>query len=240
MKKKSSRAFFIILLILPLVVVAHFFIFPQETRCMLVRFAAFEKKENIYFRSFTAAEKINTVLDIRTIAEKRVHDLWGMNTVLDYQFIYCNNEKDFNNYGRTGTPAATQLKMGAYIVLKEESLDIDIIAHEISHTVLYNNTGWYKTKFKIPTWFDEGLAMQVDDRHYYSIDSLKAKKNAGAKLPDILQMKTPADFFSGSAETVMLNFSTAKYTIHEWLQTHSLQKFIEAINNGEGFEKAYR
>ncbi len=63
--------------------------------------------------------------------------------------------------------------------------DINILSHEISHTVLYRKIGWYRLHFKIPTWFDEGLAMQVDDRDYYSIDTLLNKKAAGLILPDV-------------------------------------------------------
>jgi len=206
---------------------------------MLIRFADFEKKENIYFRKNTASGKINELLVKRSMAEKRVNEFWKKNSVLDYDFVYCDNEQDFNDYGHAGAPAVTQLKMGAWIVLQEESLDVDIIAHEISHTVLYNNIGWYKTRFTIPAWFNEGLAMQVDDRDYYSVDSLMEKKRSGVQLPDITKMKNMGDFLSGSHEQVMLNFSTAKYVVQEWLKTHSLQNFIEAIRNGKSFEQAY-
>ena len=239
MKKKIQRSVFIILIMLPLIAGAHFFAFPEETRCILIRFADFEKKENIYFRKNTTPEKINSLHEIRSAAEKKVSDFWGKDILLDYDIIYCNTEKDFSHYGHAGAPAATQLKWGAYVVVRDIGLDKDIIAHEISHTVLYNNIGWYKTKFKIPTWFDEGLAMQVDDRKYYSIDSLLSKKNKGLGLPDVSQLKRPKDFFAGKAETVMLNYATAKFSVHEWLKTHSLNKFIRKINSGAGFKEAY-
>ena len=240
MKKKITRSVLIILLMLPLIAVAHFFAFPEETRCILIRFADFEKTGNIYFRKSASVEKIKSLREIKTLAESRVSNFWGKNCLLDYDIIYCNNKKDFDRYGHAGAPAATQLKCGAYVVIGADGLDKDIIAHEISHTVLYDNIGWYKTKFKIPTWFDEGLAMQVDDRNYYSIDSLFLKNNNGLTLPDVMLLKRPQDFFAGTTETVMLNYTTAKFIVHEWLKTHSLLKFITAINNGEPFETAYR
>lgn len=239
MKKRPSRFIIYLLPLLPLVATAHYFIFPQETRCILIRLADFEKKGNVYYRKSTPPEKINRVLLLQAQAEKRVDSFWKQHKVFDYAVIYCNDEKDFEKYGHAGAPAATQLKLGAYVVIKEESLDKDIIAHEIAHTVLYNNIGWYKTKFKIPTWFDEGLAMQVDDRDYYSVDTLLKKQTSGIKLPDISRMKSPADFHTGTSEEVMLNYSTAKYRVQEWLETHSLQKFIGAMKAGKDFETAY-
>ena len=240
MKKKLLRSIFIILLMLPLIAVAHYFAFPEETNCILIRFADFEKNENLFFRKNTPAEKIITLQKIRVVAENRLQHFWGKQTILNYDIVYCNNEKDFNRYGHAGAPAATQLKCGAWVVVKEESLDEDIVAHEISHTILYNNIGWYKTRFEIPLWFSEGLAMQVDDRNYYSIDTLLAKKNSGLVLPDVTQLRNASGFYAGTRETIMLNYATSKYIVHEWLKTHSLSRFIEDINKGLGFEKSYR
>ncbi len=207
---------------------------------MLIRFSGFENKQEVYFRMNTDKSQLNKLFQLRTAAEQRVNSFWGNKAIFNYSIIFCNNKTDFNHYGHAGAPAATQLKWGAYVVLQEESLDKDIIAHEISHTVLYNKLGWYTTKFKIPTWFDEGLAMQVDDRDYYSTDSLLLKQQNGLKLPDVMALNTPQEFFSGTGEAVMLNFSTAKYAVHEWLQTHALEKFIDAMNEGKDFEEASR
>ncbi|MEO6489659.1 MAG: hypothetical protein ABIO04_06935 [Ferruginibacter sp.] len=236
MKKKILRTIFLVFLFLPLLAAAHFFVFPQETRCILIRFADLDKQQNIYFRKGTAVEKISRLQHLRSAAETRVKEFWNNECPLNYTIIYCNSEAEFNKYGVAGAPAATQLKLGAYVVLQERSLDPDIIAHEIAHTVLYNTIGWYRTKFKIPTWFDEGLAMQVDDRSYYSIDTLLEIRKGGLSLPDVTQMENHGRFFSGD---IMLNFSTAKFTVHEWHRTHLLETFIEAINNGDSFKEAY-
>lgn len=239
MKRKTVlRAGFFILLFLPAIAIAHFIVFPQETRCILLPLSNFNSSGNLYYKDIDHG-KINAILQLKSRAEKRNADFWKENLLLDYKIVYCNNEKVFNKYAPPFVPAATNMKMGAYIVIKDESIDVDIISHEMSHTVLYRNIGWYKRTFKIPTWFDEGLAMQVDERNYYSIDSLLAKQQAGLTLPDVTKLKSAAEFFAGDHETVMLHYATAKYIVHEWLKTHSLKKFIDDINNGTGFENAY-
>lgn len=125
------------------------------------------------------------------------------------------------------------------MVIPKNMFDINVVSHEISHTVLYRKIGWCRLYFKIPTWFDEGLARQVDGRDYYSMDTLLNKKKGGLILPDVTQMDTPVKFHKGSAEQIMLNYSTAKYMVHEWLIKNSLDAFIEAINKGYSFEKSY-
>ncbi|MEO8771541.1 MAG: hypothetical protein ABI402_15710 [Ferruginibacter sp.] len=240
MKRKTVvRSIFFILLFLPVIAIAHFIVFPQETRCILLPFSGFSSSGNLYYKNITA-EKLHALQEVKAVAEKRNAIFWKENFMLDYKIVYCNTEKDFEKYAAPLVPAATNLKMGAYIIIKDESIDEDIIAHEMSHTILYRNIGWYKRTFKIPTWFDEGLAMQVDERNYYSIDSLLAKQKAGLKLPAVTKFKSAADFLSGDHETVMLNYAAAKHIIHEWLKTHSLKKFINDINNGYDFENAYR
>ncbi|MEP6927772.1 MAG: hypothetical protein ABI834_09055 [Ginsengibacter sp.] len=239
MVKKISKIIFIILLFLPLLAAAHFFVFPQETRCILIEFADFKNQENIYYRKGVSENTVEQLLKIKLGAEKSVQAFWKDANCFNYKLIYCEAESDYKNYGREGSPAVTNIKMGAYIVIPKNMFDVNILAHEISHTVLYRKIGWWHLHFKIPTWFDEGLAMQVDDRDYYSIDTLLKKKTAGIILPAVTQMDTPEKFHNGSLEQIMLNYSTAKYVVHEWLLKHSLNTFIEAINDGYSFDKSY-
>jgi hypothetical protein len=240
MKKLLKRSCIIILLLLPVMAFAHFLVFPQETRCILISFSSFEKKGNIYFNSNVPTNKIESLITLKNIAEKKAIRFWDNNALINYKMIYCNNEKEYNKYGQgNGTPACAYCKMGSYVVVSMGGLDSSIIAHELSHCILYNNIGFCKVNFKIPSWFNEGLAMQVDDRDYYSIDSLMVKKATGIKLPDVKAFKSNAEFLSGSHAEVMLNYANAKYTVSEWLKTHALKKFIEAMKSGVEFKNAY-
>jgi hypothetical protein len=240
MKKLLKRTCIIILFLLPVMAFAHFLVFPQETRCILISFSEFEKRGNVYFNSNLSSNKIDSLITLKNIAEKKALGFWGNNFLLNYKFIYCNNEKEYNKYGQgNGTPACAYCKMGAYVVVSIDGLDSSIIAHELSHCILYNNIGFYNVNLKIPTWFNEGLAMQIDERDYYSIDSLMAKKEAGIKLPDVKAFKNNAQFLSGNHAEVMLNYATAKYTVSEWMKTHSLSLFIKKMNDGDEFNVAY-
>lgn len=240
MKKLLKRTCFIIIILLPMATFAHFMFFPQETRCILISFSNFERTKNLYYSKTTSSEQLQKLLALQKAAETKCKFFWRENAILDYKMIYCNNEKEYNKYGNYGTPATTQRKLGAYVVLNSEGLDENVIAHELSHTILYNQLGWYKATFKIPTWFEEGLAMQVDDRERYAIDSVQMEKENGIVLPKVETIATGSQFYSGSSETIRTNYITSKYVVQEWLKTHSLSKFIKKMNNGDGFEAAYK
>ena len=237
-RKTAGRIVLAFLLPLPALAFAHFIVFPQETRCILICLSDFKRHGNLYFKNNADPNKLARLLKAKAFVEKKDRVFWQGNIKMNYKLIYCSTEQDFARYGPSGAPAATYMKLGASVVIKDESIDQNIISHELSHAILYKNIGWYKRTFIIPTWFDEGLAMQVDDRTYYSVDTLLVKRPA-QKLQDITIFKKASDFFSGDNETIILHYATAKYVVHEWLKTHYLKNFIDAIRRGENFNKAY-
>jgi hypothetical protein len=239
MRKLLKRIFIIVVVLMPLMTFAHYVFFPQETRCILISFSNFEHKQKLYYNKTTTIAQLENLFRIKKVAEDKVKSFWGENALLEYTLIYCNSEKAYNKYGTAGTPATTTRKLGAYVVLSNEGVDEQIIAHEITHTILYNHIGWYKAITKIPTWFEEGLAMQVDDREKYSIDSLQTKINKGFVLPKLSTLANGAQFYTGDDDAITLHYVTAKFAIHQWLQTHSLKLFIQKMKNRDGFEKAY-
>jgi hypothetical protein len=101
-------------------------------------------------------------------------------------------------------------------------------------------TGWYKRSTKIPTWFDEGLAMQVDNRDYYSENTLMAAINKGIKMPDITKMKTISEFNSGNDDEIWVHYAAAKHLVAQWYSKEKLSKFVKNMNDGAGFTEAYR
>jgi hypothetical protein len=240
MKKLLKRTLIIAVVLMPLMTFAHYLVFPQETRCILISFSNFEHKQNVYYSKTTTAVQLENLFQLQKVAEDKVKSFWKENALLDYTLIYCNSETTYDKYGSPGTPATTQRKLGAYVVLSNDGLDEQIIAHEITHTILYNQIGWYKAINKIPTWFEEGLAMQVDDREKYAIDNLQIKINNGLSLPDVSTLANGAQFYSGDDAAITLHYITAKYIINEWLNTHSLKKFINAMKSGVVFKKAYK
>ena len=238
-KKIISRTFLIFIIVIPISAFAHFILFPQQTHSLLIDFYNFNKDNRLYFNKSTSQNKVETVKSIIELASKRVAAFWGQKTC-NPKYIYCDNEEDFKKFGSPyPVPALTHMKLGSYIVISNQGVDPDIIAHEISHAEFYERIGFYNWSFKIPRWFDEGLAMQNDNRNYYSEDTLKFKSNNYKNLPDVKKLKSGKQFNEvGSPEQLMMNFMMAKHEVKNWYTKEKLDKFIKDLNSGKTFEQA--
>lgn len=239
-KKIILRSFLVFLILIPIAAVAHFIIFPQESRCILIDYSGFKKEGRLYFSANTSPAKMDTLKLLIAQASFRVAGFWGKKNG-DPKFIYCDSEEDFKKYGNERLdPATTQYKLGSYIVISNEGLDLDIIAHELSHAELYERLGFFKMMFTIPRWFDEGLAMQNDYRNYYSEDTLKVRSDNFRNLPDVKKFTTGGGFNEGSQEQVMLNYMAAKHAVNNWYSREKLDKLIADLNGGKSFEEAFK
>ena len=237
LKKFILRFLLVFIIIIPIAAFAHFIIFPQQTRCILIGYSNFTKEERLYFNPATPPYKIDTLSSIIKQASLRISSFWGEKKS-DPKFIYCYNEDDYKKYGSEGpAPATTHFKLGSYIVISHNGVDLDIVSHEMSHAEFNERAGFYNITFKVPIWFNEGLAMQNDYRNYYSEDTLKARSGNYKQLPDLFKIGT--HFYDGPPEQVMLNFMTARYVVKRWYTKEKLGSFINCINSGKSFEQAF-
>ncbi len=238
-KETIYNTFIALLIFIPIVAVAHYYLFPQETKCILIDYSSFKKDGRLYYDTATSPKTIDSLKSVISEASLRIADFWGEKKA-DPKFIYCATDSIFKKYGDNNLdPATTHYKLGSYIVINKNGIDLDIIAHEMSHAELEKRIGFYNETFKIPTWFDEGLAMQNDYRNYYSEDRLKAISDNFENLPELDSLKTARQFWSASPQKVMLNYMTAKYQVKNWYSKLKLDNLINDLNSGESFEKAY-
>ena len=239
LKKIIIRTCLVFIILIPIAAFAHYIIFPQETKSILIDYSNFKKDGRVYFNVLTAQNKIDNLKSLINQASIRIDYFWGQKTS-NPKFIYCDKHDDFEKYCyNPSVPAVTYSKLGAVIVLSADAMDLDIIAHEFSHAEFYNRIGFYNWTFKIPTWFDEGLAMQNDYRDYYSDDTLKAKSDNFKNLPGIKNFKSGGQFLTGSHDQIMLNYMTAKHEVKNWYTKEKLDRFIRDINSGKTFEEAF-
>lgn len=237
--KSTLKISLIILLFILFISIVHYIVFPQETRCILIDFSDFKKEGRLYYNKTSSQEKIDSLLTIIVNASARVDSFW-QGKLCKPKFIYCGNDDDFKKYGNPNlVPAIVKTKLGSYIVISRNGIDLDIISHEISHAELFERIGFIKYTFNIPTWFNEGLAMQVDYRSYYSEDTLKVKSNNYSNKPDVENLKTAEQFYNGSREEIMLNYMTSKHEVGKWYSKNELDKFLININASEDFDISY-
>ena|SRR6218665_2257758 len=238
-KRILLRSIYTLLLFIPVAAVAHYFMFPQQTCCILVDCSDFDHNGRLYYNPATAQHTTDSLQQLIDAASLRVADLFGEKTD-DPKIIYCDTDEDFKRFGSPDpVPAVTMAKLGAYVVLSRDAADVDIIAHELVHAGLYARTGFYNWSFNIPMWFKQGLAMQCDLRDYYSEDTLKVRSNNYTSMPDI-KSYSDAQFYEGSTEQVMLNYMVAKHEIKKWYSKEKLDTFVKDMNEGKSFEQAFK
>jgi hypothetical protein len=239
LKKIIIRAFFVLLILIPVAALAHFIIFPQQSRSILIDYSGFKKDGRLYFNTATPQNKTDSLKALIELANTRVANFWGEKKS-DPKIIYCNKAVEFIRYSSApAAPAITYLKLGSYIVLSADAVDLDIIAHEISHAEFYERVGFYTWSYKIPAWFKHGLAMQNDYRSYYSEDTLKIRSANFTSLPDIKSFKKDDEFYAGTHEQVMLNYMTAKHEFKNWYTKEKLVTLIKDLNSGKSFKVAF-
>jgi hypothetical protein len=240
LKKIIRRIFITFLILIPISALAHFIFFPQQTRSILIDFSSFKKQGSLYFNAATPQNKADSIQSLIELAKARVSNFWGSQSSSP-KYIYCYSDNDFKRYGSPiPLPALTHIKLGACIVLSNQGVDLDIIAHELSHAEFYERIGFYNWLFKIPRWFDEGLAMQNDYRNIYSEDSLTVKTNNYTDMPDVKKLISGKQFYeTGNNKQITLNYMLAKHEVKNWYTSEKLDRFIKNINEGESFEKAY-
>ena len=161
LKKITIRIFLVWFTLVPIAALAHFLVFPQESRCILIDFSDFEKDERIYYNSNTPQHKIDSLKAILKLASFRADSFWGEKTC-NPKFIYCENEEDCEKYmGSLSVPANMKAKLGSYIVISRQGIDLDILAHELSHAELYERIGFYNWNFNLPLWFNPDFAVEL-------------------------------------------------------------------------------
>lgn len=155
--------------------------------------------------------------------------------------IIAEDELTMQKYGRSGTKSGLThfSPFGTYIVVGEEGANVDVIAHELCHAELAARLGWLVRYRKLPTWFDEGLAMQLDGRfpswqHEWRFYTLEGKLE-----PPKDYLKESTVFFSGD---VNLHYIIARKWVDDWFKVvgqEGLLLFIQELKT-KPFDEAYQ
>jgi hypothetical protein len=215
--------------------------FPEIFRCcfVIVSNDFDEIGDNFFVSKDTPGNHRDSLQSLLHKANKRVSEFWNAekregNPII----IYCNSKSFFSEYSNHAKILTYKTPLYCYIVFGAEYIDLDMLSHELFHTELCARTGYF-CNVKLPTWFDEGLAMQVDYRKEYSEDKYRIMKDSSVKI-QISQISEPEQFYSGN---YYFHFLLAKHEVGSWLQKtgkEGLQELIHRLTIGEDFNSIYR
>ena len=245
MKTKKKKRFLMISVILFLGTAAvYFFQFTHFGYLMTVPFrpAFIEIAGHIYVNKNNALDH-RKILDLIEQAKERDRAFFGELRFLDETiFVICDDEKLTRKLGEDHATVICSVPFKQhYICVSDEYLELDILAHEITHAELHTRltTNTYQ---RIPTWFDEGLATQNDYREQYSEEQWILQTDNGKNTVALQDMDTPAEFYAGTAEDRRFRYLNAKHELAVWMEAHGrkgLLELLEKLNDGADFHTAY-
>jgi hypothetical protein len=100
----------------------------------------------------------------------------------------------------------------ACVMIGPEGRSVDVVAHELMHAELNHRVGSLNYFRDVPTWFDEGLAMQVDHGRQYLLTAHDARNSDRVRA-----LTKSAQFFVADDEALTYNYASAKHEVAEWL-----------------------
>lgn len=241
MKRKTLILLTLIILITPIGI--SFVKFSHIVYCVFVNLSDFNKKaDNIYFSPYINDGLQDSLLILVEKAEERNLNFWGKHS-FQYNIIFCSKKDELKKYtGNSEIQTVNQLTpLGSYIVLGEAGYDIDIISHEICHSVILNKLGYHNRSKKIPVWFDEGVALQLDNRQLM-VDTV-FQHNYRTDYSLLYSISNYSDFYQNNWDDTKKNYLISKYELKEFIDVtgkSSLLGIIDSINNGAEFITTYK
>lgn len=160
-------------------------------------------------------------------AENRVSELFGSTT--SNPKISCLSEPTLGLGSVIGTTSFAP-GLPAIILLSPAGASVDVMAHEWAHAELAERVGVLARTYRLPTWFDEGLAMQVDRRKDYNLEALHSLANRSDLNPiDADNLSTPSGYFRAGDQGV-LHYAWARNRVRQLLQEESLDTLLSRVS----------
>lgn len=152
-------------------------------------------------------------------------------------WIICQRQSVFGLNVSHGTARFAPF-MPSFIVVGPFGINTDVIAHEWMHAEIAARTSALLRTYRIPTWFDEGLAMQLDQRPDYGERALGAYKQAGLlSTRNLQQLASPGQFFS-PGDHGKAHYAFARCVVGRWLAASDrveAMKLLERVGWGRSF-----
>lgn len=237
----------VLFITIPIVLVAVVVLLLQFTRYgylmnLPYRSAFTEIDEHVYINKDYAGDR-QELMEMIGQAKDRVNNFFGGLSFQDNTiFIIYDDENLRRKIGEDHAAIIFSFPFEIrYICVSDEYLELDILAHEITHAELHACLSAEAQK-TIPTWFDEGLAMQNDYRERYSEAQWTQQTNNGENAVALEDMDTPSEFYAGEADDRRFRYLTAKHELGVWMKSRGQQgllELLEKLNDGIDFNTAY-
>ena len=167
--------------------------------------------------------------------------------------IICDDKNTIAKLGGDHDTTTTAVfKVYSYISLSSEYLNIDVIAHELTHAETHFRVfkGRIWSRGLIPVWFDEGVALQNDYRERYNEAVWNDVTDNGNNVVALGDIDTPAEFYVGETEKFYegeteerrYSYIISRHEVNRWIENNgvdSLLSLLDKVNQGWDFSSLY-
>lgn len=213
-------------------------------RCMTVDWSSFEKgPPGVFVDDAFPSERRAELKAAAAEAAGRVERFFGERKSSP-TLILCADERALERYAGSSkrTILTYRTPFGDYIVAAPPSLEVLLVSHELVHAELDKRLGWKKALWKIPMWFQEGLAMVASgDTRYDEVRLREAVLKAGLS-PELKELESWRAFNRLAAENPDVAYGTAFKEVSLWYRragAQGLTRLLAELEGGADFAVAY-
>lgn len=236
------RRYFVIFSCLFLIGISSFLLYHQKNiKCVFIAsnkdFIAI--KENIFVSKNTPLTIQQELLTLLNYAQNTLQNFWKMPIEIP-TIIYCHSSENFQKLGAENTLALCRL--GEYLVISSNGLDHEILTHEMCHAIVFDllDENYLTYYTKLPSWLDEGIALQFNVTGNYANEELKKYKNPNVN--ELKYLDRPRYFYTQDHQITLKNYKLAKIEVTQFLENHEveeLKKLLIKISSKKKFYQTY-
>lgn len=208
-------------------------VFPAPTACMFVGVAGFHVLPDGSLTDSISPDEQQRYLRLTVESRKRIANTFGEPEAKPI-IVYLSRTNEFGLFKLNAFGSTQLLGSRACVMIGPKGQSVDVVAHELMHAEIHQRVGFWHRFMNIPTWFDEGLAMQVDNRPQYALTGDdEYAKNA------VRQLTTSSAFFSSSEKVVVSNYAKARALVADWVAkvgNASVYQRLDQLRDGKSFE----
>lgn len=229
----KSRVFKYFLAVMALLLSASTYAYSDTVRSTLIGLSDFRKIEpNLYVSPNTTSSQGKAIATLISDARVRITEQFGA-PISTPTIIIIKGKKEEQSFKLYQAPGKVLIApWGNYLILNQALANIDVAAHELMHAEIAERLGYLIRMRNMPTWLDEGIALQVDHRPRYSnlavIDNTELKRVASLVSPKL--------FWTQNSEQNIKNYQSSKVavsgTVLPAFQENSLYAILDQIKNG--------
>lgn len=205
--------------------------------CSFVDFSEFvEIEKNVYVSPDTDFEDREELLSLLAHAKTRVIATYGQYSATPI-IISGRHINSLRIFGSDEYASTKFLPGRSCVVLGPKGHSVDIVAHELVHSEIFEALGYWARTFRVPVWFEEGAAMQVDYRTRYDATDINT---CGLTVSEL---RYSWQFFRGDDDELTRHYANAKNEVSHWVSKVSHKGvfvLLNRIKRGGSFDDTYK